>query len=129
MSFFKNRRLQQIIKRNRGALTLLSLGALALSSPVFANSQSDEATSEKNTFFQSEDIFNLEYVSEVQVSPNGKYIAYVRRSNDIMSDSGRANVWLASVDGKSHRPLLSSKKTLLLHSLVTRWQPISLPFQ
>lgn len=119
MSFFKNRRLQQIIKRNRGALTLLSLGALALSSPVFANSQSDEATSEKNTFFQSEDIFNLEYVSEVQVSPNGKYIAYVRRSNDIMSDSGRANVWLASVDGKSHRPLLSSKKSY--YSI--RWSP------
>ncbi|WP_043960467.1 alpha/beta hydrolase family protein [Alteromonas mediterranea] len=119
MSFFKNRRLQQIIKRNRGALTLLSLGALALSSPVFANSQSDEATSEKNTFFQSEDIFNLEYVSEVQVSPNGKYIAYVRRSNDIMSDSSRANVWLASVDGKSHRPLLSSKKSY--YSI--RWSP------
>ena len=119
MSFFKNRRLQQIIKRNRGALTLLSLGALALSSPVFANSQSDEATSEKNTFFQSEDIFNLEYVSEVQVSPNGKYIAYVRRSNDIMSDSSRANVWLASVDGKSHRPLLSSKKNY--YSI--RWSP------
>ena len=78
MSFFKNRRLQQIIKRNRGALTLLSLGALALSSPVFANSQSDEATSEKNTFFQSEDIFNLEYVSEVQVSPNGKYTKHVQ---------------------------------------------------
>ena len=119
MSFFKNRRLQQIIKRNRGALTLLSLGALALSSPVFANSQSDEATSEKNTFFQSEDIFNLEYVSEVQVSPNGKNIAYVRRSNDIMSDSSRANVWLASVDGKSHRPLLSSKKSY--YSI--RWSP------
>ncbi|AGP80779.1 acylaminoacyl-peptidase [Alteromonas mediterranea MED64] len=97
----------------------MSLGALALSSPVFANSQSDEATSEKNTFFQSEDIFNLEYVSEVQVSPNGKYIAYVRRSNDIMSDSSRANVWLASVDGKSHRPLLSSKKSY--YSI--RWSP------
>ncbi|CAB9492840.1 alpha/beta hydrolase family protein [Alteromonas macleodii] len=119
MSFFKNRRLQQIIKRNRGALTLLSLGALALSSPVFANSQSEDATSEKNAFFQSEDIFNLEYVSDVQISPDGKNIAYVRRSNDIMSDSSRANVWLASVDGKSNRPLLSSKKSY--YSI--RWSP------
>ncbi|MCZ8531291.1 alpha/beta hydrolase family protein [Alteromonas sp. PRIM-21] len=119
MSFFKNGRLQQIIKRNRGALTLLSLGALVLSSPVFANSQSDDATSEKNAFFQSEDIFNLEYVSDVQISPDGKNIAYVRRSNDIMSDSSRANVWLASVDGKSNRPLLSSKKSYYS----VRWSP------
>jgi len=36
-----------------------------------------------------------------------------------MSDSGRANVWLASVDGKSHRPLLSSKKSY--YSI--RWSP------
>ena len=119
MSFFKIRRLQQMSKRHCGALTLLSLGALVLSSPVIANSQSDDASPEKSAFFKSEDIFNLEYVSDVQISPNGKYIAYVRRSNDIMSDSGRANVWLASVDGKSHRPLLSSKKSY--YSI--RWSP------
>ncbi|MBT3133973.1 S9 family peptidase [Alteromonas sp. ALT199] len=119
MSFFKIRRLHQMSKRRSGALALLCLGALMLSSPVLANSQSDDATSKKNNFFQSQDIFNLEYVSEVQVSPNGKYIAYVRRSNDIMSDSSRANVWLASVDGKSNRPLLSSKKSY--YSI--RWSP------
>ena len=106
-------------KRHCGALTLFSLATLVLSSPVIANSQSDDATPEKSAFFQSEDIFNLEYVSEVQVSPNGKHIAYVRRSNDIMSDSSRANVWLASVDGKSNRPLLSSKKSY--YSI--RWSP------
>ncbi|MHC6646070.1 prolyl oligopeptidase family serine peptidase [Alteromonas sp. HB246098] len=119
MSFFKIRGLQQMSKRHCGALTLFSLATLVLSSPVIANSQSDEATPEKSAFFQSEDIFNLEYVSEVQVSPNGKHIAYVRRSNDIMSDSSRANVWLASVDGKSNRPLLSSKKSY--YSI--RWSP------
>lgn len=119
MSFFKIRRLQQMSKRHCGALTLLSLGALVLSSPVIANSQSDDASPEKSAFFKSEDIFNLEYVSDVQISPNGKYIAYVRRSNDIMSDSSRANVWLASVDGKSNRPLLSSKKNY--YSI--RWSP------
>ncbi|WP_420809565.1 prolyl oligopeptidase family serine peptidase [Alteromonas portus] len=119
MSFFKIRGLQQMSKRHCGALTLFSLATLVLSSPVIANSQSDDATPEKSAFFQSEDIFNLEYVSEVQVSPNGKHIAYVRRSNDIMSDSSRANVWLASVDGKSNRPLLSSKKSY--YSI--RWSP------
>ena len=69
--------------------------------------------------FQSEDIFNLEYVSEVRVSPNGKDVAYVRRSNDIMTDSTRSNIWLASVDGETHRPLLSSKKNYYS----PRWSP------
>ncbi|MEC8416533.1 MAG: DPP IV N-terminal domain-containing protein, partial [Pseudomonadota bacterium] len=69
--------------------------------------------------FLSEDIFNLEYVSEARVSPNGKDVAYVRRSNDIMTDSTRSNIWLASVDGKTHRPLLSSKKNYYS----PRWSP------
>ncbi len=70
-------------------------------------------------FFQSEDIFNLEYVSEVRVSPDQTQIAYVRRSNDIMNDSTRSNIWLASVKGQSHRPLLSSTKQYYS----PRWSP------
>jgi len=88
-------------------------------STALASNERESLTTDSERYFKSEDIFNLEYVSEVQVSPNGKYIAYVRRSNDIMSDSSRANVWLASVDGKSHRPLLSSKKSY--YSI--RWSP------
>jgi len=88
-------------------------------STALASNERESLTTDSERYFKSEDIFNLEYVSEVQVSPNGKYVAYVRRSNDIMSDSSRANVWLASVDGKSHRPLLSSKKSY--YSI--RWSP------
>ncbi|MFZ8199018.1 prolyl oligopeptidase family serine peptidase [Alteromonas portus] len=107
-------------KMRRAALSaLFCAGVQALPSAVLASTEA-ELTEEGNSHvFQSEDIFNLEYVSEVQVSPNGKHIAYVRRSNDIMSDSSRANVWLASVDGKSNRPLLSSKKSY--YSI--RWSP------
>ncbi|MEW9797248.1 S9 family peptidase [Alteromonas sp. CYL-A6] len=76
-------------------------------------------TPEKPYLFQSKDIFDLEYVSEVQVSPDGEQVAYVRRSHDIMTDSTRSNIWLASTDGKSHRPLLSSKKNYY----APRWSP------
>ena len=96
---------------------LCCLGLLAFPIDVMAAAQS--GVDDTRHFFKAEDIFDLEYVSEVQVSPNGRTIAYVRRSNDIMSDSSRANVWLASVDGKSHRPLLSSKKSY--YSI--RWSP------
>ncbi|MBJ2128005.1 S9 family peptidase [Alteromonas sp. IB21] len=110
MSFIRNHRYLSTSTRQAMWAVLLSLGTLTQPATVLADTEAESAAIDSNHHFQSEDIFNLEYVSEVQVSPNGKNIAYVRRSNDIMSDSSRANVWLASVDGKSHRPLLSSKK-------------------
>ncbi|QDG37513.1 S9 family peptidase [Alteromonas mediterranea] len=110
MSFFSKRQYQLL----RGCQVILSavfsLSIISVSPHLQANDSGTTKASEISNYFQSEDIFNLEYVSDVRVSPDGKYIAYVRRSNDVMSDSSRANVWLASVDGKSHRPLLSSKK-------------------
>ena len=58
--------------------------------------------------FTAKDVFNLEYAADPQISPDGKSVVYVRRSNDIMSDRTRSNLWIVSVDGQSHRPLLSS---------------------
>jgi len=119
MSFMRNHRYPSVKKRFAIWAALFSVGTLAMPSTALASNERESLTTDSERYFKSEDIFNLEYVSEVQVSPNGKYVAYVRRSNDIMSDSSRANVWLASVDGKSHRPLLSSKKSY--YSI--RWSP------
>lgn len=55
--------------------------------------------------FKAKDIFNLEYVADPQISPDGRQIVYVRRSHDIMSDSMRSNLWLVNSDGTNHRPL------------------------
>ena len=119
MSFTRNHSYPSVKKRFAIWAALFSVGTLAMPSTALASNERESLTTDSERYFKSEDIFNLEYVSEVQVSPNGKYVAYVRRSNDIMSDSSRANVWLASVDGKSHRPLLSSKKSY--YSI--RWSP------
>ena len=119
MSFTRNHRYPSVKKRFAVWAALFSVGTLAMPATALASNERESLTTDSERYFKSEDIFNLEYVSEVQVSPNGKYVAYVRRSNDIMSDSSRANVWLASVDGKSHRPLLSSKKSY--YSI--RWSP------
>lgn len=59
----------------------------------------------------SEDIFALEYASDPRVSPDGRSIAYVRRTNDIMTDRTRSNIWIAAADGSAHRPLLSGAKS------------------
>jgi dipeptidyl aminopeptidase/acylaminoacyl peptidase len=69
--------------------------------------------------FQAEDIFELEYASDPQVSPNGKDIVYVRRSNDIMTDSTRSSLWIVDADGESHRPIVSSQK----NHYSPRWSP------
>ncbi len=78
---------------------------LFLSNAFFAIS-STAAELEK---FLAEDVFELEYATDPQVSPDGSSVVYVRRSNDIMTDSTRSNIWIASVDGSTHRPLLSGQ--------------------
>ena len=83
------------------AKTLLGL-SLFVSSNIYAQ---DKA------LFAAEDIFNLEIASAPKVSPNGQSVVYVRRSNDIMNDSSRSNLWIAKIDGSNHRPLLSGKKS------------------
>lgn len=95
-------------------MRLLMIGALmgfALTAPVTAD--------EPSKHLQLEDIFELEYAADPQISPDGKYIAYVRRSHDIMSDKARANIWLYDISAKEDRPLLSGTQDY--HS--PRWSP------
>src|SRR3990167_68887 len=40
------------------------------------------------------DLFDLAIASDPQISPGGRHIAYVRRSNDIMSDRAVSSIWL-----------------------------------
>lgn len=51
------------------------------------------------------DVFNLEYVSDVQISPDGEWIVYVRHFSDVMTDQQHANLWLVDFSGRQHRPL------------------------
>ncbi|MGQ8366714.1 S9 family peptidase [Glaciecola sp. 1036] len=94
---------------------LLALTSFSLS----AQDTTAELEDSKTNLFTAEDIFQLEYVTDPQVCPDGEFVAYVRNSNDIMSDSTKSNIWLAATDGSSHRPLLSSKKNYYS----PRWSP------
>jgi len=89
------------------SLKLKTLVAVISILPLLGNNLS---LAEDETRFNSKDVFDLEYAADPQVSPNGKSVIYVRRSNDIMTDGTKSNLWVASADGKSNRPLLSSKK-------------------
>ena len=51
------------------------------------------------------DIFNLEYISDPQISPDGKQVAYVRNFKDVMTDKNLSNLWIVNFDGTQNRPL------------------------
>lgn len=56
------------------------------------------------------DIFNLEYVSDPQISPDGQRIIYVRNFKDIMTDKNLSNLWTANFDGSQNRPLTTGEQ-------------------
>ena len=83
------------------------LAMVAITSLVSVQASSAEKSDNKQINYQ--DIFNLEYAASPQVSHDGEYVIYERRSMDIMSDSTRTNLWQVNLDGTGHQPLLSGK--------------------
>ncbi len=68
---------------------------------------------------RSIDVFQLEYADDVQISPDGARIVYVRVSQDIMTDRSRRNLWVLNADGSDHRPLRSEIRSFSS----PRWSP------
>ena len=56
------------------------------------------------------DIFDMEYVSDPQISPDGSKIIYVRNFKDIMTDRNLSNLWMVNFDGTNNRPLTTGNQ-------------------
>ena len=65
------------------------------------------------------DVFQFEYTDDVQISPDGSRIVYVRVSHDIMTDRARRNLWIVNADGTNNRPLRSEARNFSS----PRWSP------
>ena len=70
-------------------------------------------------YFNPADVFDLEYASDPQISPDSKRIVYVRNFMDIMKDRRRSNLWIINYEGTDHRPLNTGNMNV--HS--PRWSP------
>ncbi|MEM7663942.1 MAG: S9 family peptidase [Pseudomonadota bacterium] len=81
----------------------IGLVALAVSFNLHALADSDLR------MFSAEDVFELEWADEPQISPNGQRVLYVRRSNDVMTDRTHSHVWLIDLDNGTHEPLLADQ--------------------
>lgn len=69
--------------------------------------------------FSGSDLFALEQASDPQISPDGSKVVYVRQSADIMTDRGRASIWLVDVKTGEQVPLVTGSGS---HSQ-PRWSP------
>lgn len=56
------------------------------------------------------DVFNLEYISDPQISPDGNRIIYVRNFKDVMTDRNLSNLWMVNTDGSQNRPLTTGNQ-------------------
>jgi acylaminoacyl-peptidase len=65
------------------------------------------------------DVFQIEYASDPQVSPDGKQVVYVRNFMDVMKDKPRSHLWFVNVDGSDHRPVTSGDA----NESSPRWSP------
>jgi dipeptidyl aminopeptidase/acylaminoacyl peptidase len=72
-----------------------------------------------NRYFTGADLFSLEVATDPQISPDGRTIAYVRKSNDIMTDKSRPTIWLVDVPTGQQRPLLAGSGSYFS----PRWSP------
>jgi dipeptidyl aminopeptidase/acylaminoacyl peptidase len=77
-----------------GATTALPIagGALALSTPLAAQTTARRPIA-------TSDVYNLRSVSDPQVSPDGKWVAYTVSAVDSAKDRNFSHVWMTSWDG------------------------------
>ena len=77
------------------------------------------ASSAQQPPFANEDVFDIEYASDVQISPDAETVAYVRYSMSIMRDRREGRLWLVNADGSQHRKLTSADQA----ESSPRWSP------
>jgi acylaminoacyl-peptidase len=64
-----------------------------------------ELQAQQKTNLELTDLFDLEYISDPQISPDGMRVIYARNFKDIMTDRDYGNLWMVNIDGSQNRPL------------------------
>jgi dipeptidyl aminopeptidase/acylaminoacyl peptidase len=96
-----------LIRTTRVTLGLMVLTALAAqafgapTAPLPANAHSKPADLKA---FSADDLVRLKRVTDPQVSPDGRYVAYVVRETDMEANRGRTDIWLLDLTEKGATP-------------------------
>lgn len=97
--------------------SLLLALLLTCSTPLTAALATPADAPEK--LFQGRDLFGLQYAADPQIRPDGRAVAYARRSFDIMTDRGRSSIWLIDTETGTQTPLVTGSGS---HGS-PRWSP------
>ncbi len=89
----------------------LAFLALLTSTPAFAV--------QPDPTFTGRDLFDLSVATDPQLSPDGRKVAYVRRTADIMTDRMVPSIWLVDVATGEQRPIATSGGA----NMSPRWSP------
>lgn len=92
---------------------------LILLAGLATGASANTKASDERRLFTAEDVFELEWADEPQISPDGAKAIYVRRSNDVMQDRTVSHVWMVDLDGGRHEPLLADDASYRS----PRWSP------
>ena len=98
---------QTMIKLIAGCMSLLTVGSAAI------------AQTPPTSAFEAKDLFQLQVASDPQVKPDGRAIAYVRATGDIMMDRMNRSIWLIELPGGKQQPLSEAPGQLSS----PRWSP------
>jgi dipeptidyl aminopeptidase/acylaminoacyl peptidase len=93
---------------------LVSALAVACASPSLA-----QVADGPTKTFQARDLFALRAAGDPQVRPDGGAIAYVRTTQDIMTDNGHPSIWLADPVTGAQTPLVVDEAA----NMRPRWSP------
>ncbi|HEY2403504.1 MAG TPA: S9 family peptidase [Steroidobacteraceae bacterium] len=73
--------------------------------------------------FTADDLVRIKRVSDPQVSPDGRYVAFVMRETDMEANRGRTDVWLLDLTQKNATPLRLTQNDA--NDSSPRWAPDS----
>lgn len=65
---------------------------------------------QQKTVLELKDLFDMEYISDPQISPDGTQIVFVRNFKDIMTDRDYSNLWISNANGTRVRQLTQGNK-------------------
>ncbi len=95
LTHWHNRMLQNYRARYPRMKKSLALSLLCL----FTSAVQAADTAPARRPLNSDDFYNLQLVTYPQVSPDGKWVAYVVSTNDREADESRSTLWMTSWDG------------------------------